>query len=66
MCTKDLTVISRLFTHNIRRAERFSNRALDQEPDAPPEKMLIRFAQAEIAVLGSGLYAVEADLQEYE
>ena len=25
-------------------AERFSNPALEQEPDAPPEKMLIRFA----------------------
>ncbi len=47
-------------------AERFSNPALEQEPDAAPEKMLIRFAQAEIVVLGSGLGAVERDLQEYE
>jgi hypothetical protein len=47
-------------------ADRFSNPALEQEPDAPPEKMLIRFAQAEVVVLGSGLYAVERDLQEYE
>ncbi len=34
-------------------AERFSNPALEQEPDAPPEKMLIRFAQAVVVVLGS-------------
>ena len=27
-------------------AERFSNPALEQEPDAPPEKMLIRFASS--------------------
>ena len=47
-------------------AERFSNPALEQEPDAPPEKMLIRFAQAVVAVLGSGLGAVERDLQQYE
>ena len=47
-------------------AERFSNPALEQEPDAPPEKMLIRFAQAEVMVLGSGLDAVERDLQQYE
>jgi hypothetical protein len=47
-------------------ADRFSNPALEQEPDAPPEKMLIRFAQAEVVVLGSGLDAVERDLQQYE
>ena len=47
-------------------AERFSNPALEQEPDAPPEKMLIRFAQAVVVVLGSGLGAVERDLQQYE
>jgi hypothetical protein len=47
-------------------AERFSNPALAQAPDAPPEKMLIRFAQAEVVLLGSGLNAVERNLQEYE
>ena len=47
-------------------AERFSNPALEQEPDAPPEKMLIRFAQAEVVVLGCGLDAVERYLQQYE
>ena len=47
-------------------AESFSNPALEQEPDAPPEKMLIRFAQAEVVVLGSGLDSVERELQQYE
>ena len=46
--------------------ERFSNPALEQGPDAPPERMLICFAQAIIVLLGSGLNAVEHDLQEYE
>jgi hypothetical protein len=47
-------------------AERISNPALEKEPDAPPEKMRIRFAIAEVAVLGSGLNAVERKLQKYE
>jgi len=46
--------------------ERTSNPVLEQEPEAPPEKMLIRFAQAEVVVLGSGLAAVESDLQQYD
>jgi hypothetical protein len=46
-------------------AESFSNPALEQEPDAPPEKMLIHFAQAEVVVLGSGLDSVERELQQY-
>jgi hypothetical protein len=47
-------------------AERVSNSALEKEPDAPPEKMRIRFATADVAVLGSGLNAVERKLQKYE
>ena len=47
-------------------AERFSNPALEKEPDAPPEKMLIHFAQAEVVVLGSGLKRLEGELQKYE
>ena len=47
-------------------AERVSNPALEKEPDAPPEKMRICFATAEVAVLGSGLDAVERKLQKYE
>ena len=34
-------------------AERISNPALEKEPDAPPEKMLIRFALAEVVVLAA-------------
>ena len=47
-------------------AERVYNPALEKVPDAPPEKMRIRFATAEAAVLGSGLNAVERRLQKYE
>ena len=47
-------------------AESFSNPALEQELDAPPEQMLIHFAQAEVVVLGSGLDSVERGLQQYE
>jgi len=47
-------------------AERVPNPALEKGPDAPPEKMRIRFATAEVAVLGSGLNTVERRLQKYE
>ena len=47
-------------------AERVPNPVLEKDPDAPPEKMRIRFATAEVAVLGSGLNAVERRLQKYE
>jgi hypothetical protein len=47
-------------------AERTVNPALEHEPDAPPQKMLIRFALAEVVLLGSGLKSVEHDLQKYE
>jgi hypothetical protein len=47
-------------------AERIPNPALEKEPDAPPEKMRIRFATAEVAVLGSGLNAVARKLQKYD
>ena len=47
-------------------AERESNPALEKEPDAPPEKMRIGFAQAEVVVLGSGLKALERALQKLE
>jgi hypothetical protein len=47
-------------------AERISNPALEKEPDAPPEKLLIRFALAEVVVLGAGLKSIERDLQKYE
>ncbi len=47
-------------------AEKSSNSALEKEPDAPPEKMLIHFAQADVVVLGSGLKRLEAEIQKYE
>ena len=47
-------------------AERISNPALESDADAPPEKMVIHFAQAEIVVLGSGLKRLELEIQKYE
>jgi hypothetical protein len=47
-------------------AERDSNPAVEKEPDAPPEKMLIRFAYADVVVLGSGLKPLERAIQKYE
>ena len=47
-------------------AERISNPALEKEPDAPPEKMLIHFVSAHVVVLGSGLKRLEAEIQKYE
>ena len=47
-------------------AERDSNPALEEESEAPPEKMLVRFACADVIVLGSGLKALERALQEFE
>ena len=47
-------------------AERNSNPALESDADAPPEKMVIRFAQAEVMVLGSGLKKLELEIQKYE
>jgi hypothetical protein len=47
-------------------AEKTSNPALEKEPDAPPEKMLIRFACADVVVLGSGFNRLEHEIQKYE
>ncbi len=47
-------------------AEKISNPALEKEPDAPPEKMLIHFACADMVILGSGLQRLEAEIQKYE
>ena len=47
-------------------AEMISNPALETKPDASPEKLLLCFAVAEVAVLGSGLKAVERAVQKYE
>ena len=47
-------------------AEKIPNPALENEPDAPPEKMLIHFACADVVILGSGLKRLEQDIQKYE
>jgi hypothetical protein len=47
-------------------AEKVSNPALEKEPDASPEKMLIHFACADVVVLGSGLKRLGQDIQKYE
>jgi hypothetical protein len=47
-------------------AERISNPALEKELAAPPEKMRICFATAEVVVLGSGLKRLEHGIQKSE
>ena len=47
-------------------AERTANPALEKEPEAPPEKISIHFACADVIVLGSGLNWLERRLQQYE
>ena len=42
------------------------NPALEHTPDALPEKMLIRFAKAEVVMLGSGFKTLARALQKYE
>jgi hypothetical protein len=47
-------------------AERMANSALESRPEAPPEKLLLHFATADVVLLGSGLKAVEKAIQRYE
>ena len=47
-------------------AQRDSNPALEEEPDAPPERLLIRFAVAKITVTGAGLNTLERAIQRQE
>jgi hypothetical protein len=47
-------------------AELIPNPALEREPDAPPQKLLLRFAVAEVTVLGSGLKSLERGIQKFE
>ena len=47
-------------------AEKIPNSALEKEPDAPPEKVLIHFACADVVVLGSGLKRLAQEIQKYE
>ena len=44
-------------------AETIPNPALEKNADAPPEKLLICFAVAEVTLLGSGLQAVARKIQ---
>ena len=45
-------------------AETIPNPALEKNTDAPPEKLVICFAAAEVTVLGSGLQAVARKIQK--
>lgn len=45
-------------------AEIIPNPALEKNADAPPEKLVICFAAAEVTVLGSGLHAVARKIQK--
>lgn len=45
-------------------AEMIPNPALEKNADAPPEKLLICFAAAEVTLLGSGLQAVARKIQK--
>ena len=47
-------------------AEMTPNPALERNMDAPPERLLICFAVAEVMVLGSGLKSLERTIQKYE
>jgi hypothetical protein len=47
-------------------AELLPNPALEKAADAPAEKLLIRFAAAEVTLLGSGLKSLERAIQKYE
>ena len=45
-------------------AETIPNPALEKNADAPPEKLVICFAVAEVTLLGSGLQAVARQIQK--
>jgi hypothetical protein len=45
-------------------AETIPNPALEKNADAPPEKLVICFAAAEVTVLGNGLQAVARKIQK--
>lgn len=43
-----------------------ANPALEKDPNAPPQRLLICFAMAEVIVLGSGLRAIDRAIQKHE
>lgn len=47
-------------------SETTPNPALERDPAAPPEKLLICFAAAKVTVLGSGLTSLEKGIQRYD
>jgi hypothetical protein len=47
-------------------AELTPDPALERDVDAPPEKLVIAFAVANVTVLGSGLSHLERAIQKYE
>ena len=47
-------------------AETTPNPALEKNADAPPEKLVVAFAVANVMVLGSGLRYIERAIQKYE
>ena len=47
-------------------SESMPNPALEKDADAPPEKLVIAFAVAEVAVFGRGLKSLERAIQKYE
>ena len=47
-------------------SETTPNPALEKDADAPPERLVISFAVANITVLGSGLRYLERAIQKYE
>jgi hypothetical protein len=47
-------------------AERTPNPALEKEADAPPEKLLLRFASGDVVLLGSGFAWLVKMFQRHE
>lgn len=47
-------------------AELTSNPALEHDPDAPTQRLLIRFVHAEVILSGDGLKSLERGIQKFE
>jgi hypothetical protein len=47
-------------------AETSPNPALEKDADAPPERLVVAFAVANVTVLGGGLSYIERAIQKYE
>jgi hypothetical protein len=43
-----------------------ANPDLDNDPDAPPQRLVICFAMAEVVILGNGLRALEGAIQRQQ